>query len=459
MPYFSRRQIHMMLCEISTEIQQGKLKDLIGKLNSKRPDQVLGAEMELAFSYAFRCRFVTQIEPDWFPGSRNPDLYIEDFFDTPAIVEITAISDEMLSDENKMRYASQKISQYVNTLKRGAGKRLFFEFQEENGYRPTVPSPINSIFGHTQYFRKRLVPKKFQLCNEFKQLLNIWILSHEWLDGKALRVTLDYVDVVIRVRDYDVTSTHNFFSSMPAECYDLNKNPIVNSLKNKEKQLSQTPDGILRIIILASGGCRLLRDLRHQDTMNRTFNGDQIIRNYLGKGSKIDHVFVISPDTVNEFFNRQSYKIWRVAQYNGLGREGADYRKKTMQLMEKIPPPRYSDYNAKNLQIQGQFKPNHRGQTLGTTFTFNFENEPVLQMKTSAKVLYELISGRINFEEFEKLTGMREGLLKDEYRISEISLESKSPLEDDDVVVISFSKDPAASRLSLKDITKLQGDG
>ena len=438
-----------MLDSLDTSLSNEKRKDLLGRLTNKRPEQVLGAEMELAISYGFASNFDTEIEPEWFPGPRKPDLYVDNFFDKSAFVEITAISDEMISDQRVMRTAAQKIVQYVNQLKKGKGKRLYFEFQEKSGYIPTVPPPINSIFGHTEYYRERLVNKDFALCDTFKQKLTSWVNNPEWPNPDAIRVKLDYVDVVIRAKDFDYPSSHNFHSTMPALCYSLEKNPIFKALKAKEKQLKQTPLNNLRVVFLCNAGCRPLGDLYHNDPTNLTKSAKEIIRHYLSKGSKIDHVFIVSPKVIRgQFGDPRRKKVWNVIQFNGLEQDDKNYADGLKKIFSKLPPPRYEGYNAKGLQLQGVFKPNNRDQYLGTKYMSKTANKDEFQIKTSSKALYELMSGQIDYEEFKKVAGDIIEMMNSERRISDLEFEAKGPSEDDDYVTITVKKDPAAAGLT-----------
>ena len=73
------------------------------------------------------------------------------------------------------------------------------------------------------------------------------------------------------------------------------------------------------------------------------------------------------------------------------------------------------------------------------------------QVKTSSKALYELMSGRIDFEQFKKITGIDDGMLKAEYRITNVEIEHKGPTEDDDHVTVTLSRDVAATGLIVPD--------
>ena len=70
-----------------------------------------------------------------------------------------------------------------------------------------------------------------------------------------------------------------------------------------------------------------------------------------------------------------------------------------------------------------------------------------LQVKTSSKALYELMSGRIDFEQFKNITGIDDGILKADYRITNVEIEHKGPAEDDDHVTVTLSRDVAATGL------------
>jgi hypothetical protein len=447
MVYFAFRQHQHMLDAIDDKIPHQKRRDLIRRLTDKRPEQVFGAEMELALSYGFSMSFDTEIEPEWYPGSNEPDIYVEDFFEQPAFVEITTISDEAVSDQKVMRAASQKIVQYANTVKRGSGKFLYFEYQERSGYRQVTPKP-KSIFGHKEFFRERLVKRSFKLCNVFKAILDKWLGSPSWPSPEAIRVKLDYVDVVIRVKDHARPSSHNFHSTMPALCYSLEDNPIFKALKAKERQLRQTPAGNLRIVFLCDGGCGPLRDLNDRDPTNRVKSAKEIIRHFLGKGSKLDHVIVVAPRFERNYgFSSRTRKSWAVTQFNGNNNDEKDYQSKLGSLFSHLPAPQYESFNAKGLVLQGVFKPNNRDQHLGTNFMSKSKGWDELQVKTSSKALYELMSGRIDFEQFKNITGIDDGILKADYRITNVEIEHKGPAEDDDHVTVTLSRDVAATGL------------
>ncbi|MDA8707956.1 hypothetical protein N9M10_01135 [Hellea sp.] len=448
MVYFSFRQQKHMLDALDPLLTYPKRMDLIQRLKNKRPEQVLGAEMELALCHGFSQNWDSEIEPLWYPGNRNPDIYVEDFFVKPAFIEITAISDESISDKKVMRAAAQKITQYVNKLRKGRGKFLYFTFQERSGYRLSGPGPHHPVFPKKEYYRERLVSKDFELCDQFKHTLRWWITNPNWPEPKAVRIQLDYVDVVIRVKDFVYPSTHNFHSTMPALCYSLEENPIFVALKSKEKQLKATPSGNLKVVFLCDGGCKPLSELSRHDSTNRVKSGAEIIRHYLRQGSQLDHVIVVAPKFDTAFASRSQYKkFWAFTQFNGFEHGDLNYGDKLKKLFSHFPKPLYESSNAKGLILQGSFKPNNRYQHLGTSYMSKGIDIPEFQIKTSAKAVYELISGRIDFERFKKITGIDEKVMKSEYRIQNIEFQGKGPSNDDDYVTVTLSTDVAATGL------------
>lgn len=65
MPLFARRRLQSMLAEIALHLDDAKARDLVRRLEDKRVDQVLPAEMELALLWALSRVGEIHIEPEW----------------------------------------------------------------------------------------------------------------------------------------------------------------------------------------------------------------------------------------------------------------------------------------------------------------------------------------------------------------------------------------------------------
>jgi hypothetical protein len=107
------------------------------------------------------------------------------------------------------------------------------------------------------------------------------------------------------------------------------------------------------------------------------------------------------------------------------------------------------------LQQQAAYAPDSRGWYVGTNIT---SGRTKMTVSISARALLDLLAGRLTQEHFQHAIGMddargRANLFKlclDRGEvISAIRLEPGGIDEDDDRLVIEFSKDPSASALSI----------
>ncbi|MBA3516581.1 MAG: hypothetical protein H0T75_02790 [Rhizobiales bacterium] len=153
-----------MLDELSPHLARSKAADLLGRLEDKRADQALPAEMELALLWALSRLGEIEIEPEWFGTGRVPDAYSEGLFPgLSAFIEIAAVSDASLSGEEDMRRASRLISDHASKIKRRSGSYLYYRFAEESGY-------INGA-----YYRRRRVVRDFGLDDNMRRVIADWV--------------------------------------------------------------------------------------------------------------------------------------------------------------------------------------------------------------------------------------------------------------------------------------------
>ena len=135
MPIFSRRRIQHMLDEIRSLTDEKKINDLLARLkDKKRPEQVIGAEMELSLLVGIKSVAEIEIEKPIPNSSRNPEAYSSNLFDKHAYVEVTTISDGKLSGEKFMQRAAQIISDEVNKTRKKLGNYLYFSFGEKRSF-------------------------------------------------------------------------------------------------------------------------------------------------------------------------------------------------------------------------------------------------------------------------------------------------------------------------------------
>ena len=219
MPVFTRRRLQSMLDDLFDRMDLAKRSDMRARLESKRVDQVLPAEMELGVLWALARLGDVEIEPEWF-GARRPDGYSEFLFaPSPCAVEVTAISDARLSQEDEMRRISARLCEFSNTVRKGYGNHLHFTFAEQSGYTPEG------------YVRRRKIDRDFVPDEATKQALRTWL---EQADRSArLEVKQGNTHFVVTWHDMRQHPLSNFFSSMPAEAYSLEDNPLFEALMRR----------------------------------------------------------------------------------------------------------------------------------------------------------------------------------------------------------------------------------
>ncbi len=192
-----------MLDELSERAEPSKLVGIRSRLESKRVDQALPAEMELGVLWALSQLGELEVEPEWF-GTRQPDAYTESLFaGMPCAVEVTAISDARLSQEDEMRRIAAQLCEFANSARKGSGRHLHFTFGVESGYTAQG------------YVRRRKIDPDFMPNDETKATLRSWL--QESAPRSALTIKQGNTHLVVQWHKERQSPMYNFFSSMPAE--------------------------------------------------------------------------------------------------------------------------------------------------------------------------------------------------------------------------------------------------
>jgi len=432
MPIFSRRRLQVMLDDLRLlPIDEKKANDLLGRLNDKRSEQVLGAEMELALLWGIKQVADIEIEPTLTNSKRKLEAYTKELFGTPSYIEITTLSDGNLSGEKKMQRAARKITDFSNSVKKGTGNFLYYTFQEI------------SFWKEDKFFRQQHITSSFELDNDQKNQLKAWIPTCKAQD--RLHLQNDKIDVTVEVKSYKQKEGFNFFCSLPPLAYDIKGNPLFKQLKKKQKQLSGVPEDSYKVIFLTDGGNDLLRNLTNKDHLQLYKSGQEIINRFMANSS-IDLIFVFSPKQDSHPFHPALNKlIWQVSLFSKDKKEVP--LEKLKEFLALIPAPRFKGYQARSLWKQEAFAPLSRGWYLGNKITTG----KILTMKISARALQEFLAGAITKDQFEYTTLREENYFKfwlmQGYTISDVKFESAGIDEDDDYIVFSFDKNPSASPL------------
>lgn len=440
MPIFTRRRLQAMLDELALSTGVSKLKDLRSRLENKRVEQSLPAEMELSILWALSKLGSIEVEPKWYEN-RRPDACTKKLFEgRPCAVEITAISDARLSQEEDMRRVARRLCELANKIRKGQGKHLHFQFGEESGY------------ADGGYVRRRKIDKDFAPTDGTIESLKVWLKQ----DGSRppFQLVQGKTHVVLTWRPLPLHPHSNFFCTMPAEAYSLEDNPLYEALEEKRRQLVNPQFEGLRCIIVADAGCRLLHDLDQNMRSPGTVTGSQIIDHFLRtSGQAVDLVLVLSPYRNHHFGGRVQPVRWRASirirpeldlETTGLSR-----------LIELLPPPRFEGYQARSLQLQAAYRHDAHGWYVGTTITLV---RTEMTIKISARALLDLLAGRITLEQFQHFTGLADQpthrnifahRLDQGDILSNIRIEPGGLDEDDDWLLIDLKQDPSAAPLQL----------
>jgi hypothetical protein len=342
-----------------------------------------------------------------------------------------------------MERTANIINGYANSIRKDASKHLYYEFMETSGYTPAKPG-AGQTWGASRYFRKRLTSPGFKLEATHKDQIRNWLQT--WPTPNNLHLSGEGTEVTISWKEW-VHPRIQVFSSMPALTHSLTDNPVYRRLKEKEKQLKDTPDGTMRCVFLGDAGCRLLHEPNTHDSLRRQVSGKDIILHFL-KTSSVDLVAVFSPRRKREngADHHNNPRLWHLFIFDKLEREAAFYERLN-QLNQLLPAPRLHGGQARSWLQQGMLNPQGRGQYKPLQITGGRSG---MTVKIPARGLLELLAGRITAQEFHQWItrdNYFEHWLKIGFAISDATFESSGLDSDDDYICLHLAKDPNASPL------------
>jgi hypothetical protein len=424
-----------MLEALGREVDATKLKDIRRRLEHRDVKQALPAEMELGILWGLSLLGKLEVEPEGFGRSR-PDASSEHLFPGHrCAIEITALSDARLSQEDDMRRIATRICEAANRIRKGQGRHLHFDFAEESGYEGGHP------------VRSRRIDPAFVLSEAGHARLRAWLAAGG--DRRPLELVDGSTHVVVSWHSTPPHPHSNFFSSMPPEAYSLRDNPLHDRLVEKARQLASPSFEGLRCVLLADTGSRMLRVLEEGMRSPGTVNGREVIESFLADaGCGVDAVLVFSPYRNSRFFPPpEEPLIWRVSLFVRpglqLSAEGVE------RLRQALPRPRFEGYQARSLQQQGAYRPDARGWHVATRI---FSGRSGMTIKVSARALLDLLAGRITIDQFHHFTGTNSDnifahRLAQGDTLSSARIEPGGLDEDDDWIVFELQPDPSAGPL------------
>lgn len=438
MPVYARRRLQAMLNDLAPLLTVQKAADLLARLEHKNAKDALAAEVELSLLWSIQRVADLEIDPVLEGSSARPDAFTRTLFPRgPALVEITAVSDDTFSGHDWMNRAADKVGHFCNRHRKRSSSHLYFRFLEARKR------------DQGQLRRVRRITKDFELTPAFESKLKEWVSAPEWPNPPSLQLTDEQIDVVIEWRKY-VHPEGRVFSSMPPVADHLEDNPVYGALRAKERQLSKSAEGVLKCIFLADAGCHMLRELRPLGGFQ--VSGEQVINYFLAR-SKIDLVCVFSPYRAWGAFMAagSSSPRWRVTLFEKEMSADRDVEHERLnRIALGLPQPQLEAYQARSWHRQGLFDPQAKGIYLGTSMSS--KGGINVSISISSRMVLELLAGRITQEQFQNCAfGRNDNLfehqLKSGFTIQAARLEKGGLDEDDDKLVFELEPDWGARPL------------
>ena len=431
-----------MVCDLSSHLIEEKKRDIVQRLNSKEPEQSLGAEVELALAWSFR-NLDLDVEPFWWANGRSPDIYVEGLIpDRGAAIEVSAFAEAAISGESLMDPCAQKLIDVANAERPGSGQYLYFHFAETRCYQR----------GRNE--RGIAAPKDFVPSPETMQKLQMWIKSAPTPKAR-LRIEDSELIVELEMTAHKQIRYHNYHVPRPPRTYSDTRNPLYRRLADKAEQVANAPLGVCRIIILVEAGSRYLASIAKRDWFNdfESYSKPQdVIQKFVDdKSEKTDAVVVVVP--VVDYGNRssgqsQTKKYWftKICCSNKIDSNVLTVAVES--VIAQLPPPRFDGYNARSLIRQKAMQKESVGWYLMTSIIT--QNEKVTY-KMSSRAFQDFLASRINETQFHRFIGEREegatmGRFLDKgYTIQAVKFESGGIDADDDYIVLELARDAAAA--------------
>jgi hypothetical protein len=454
MPIFSRRRVQSMLDELANDFQGQKRTDIVKRLNDKRADQALPAEMELALIWAVKSVGAIEIEPEWWPNTKRPDVITDQLiFGRKAAIEIAAHEDNSLSGKSEMEAIALQISDCANKARKNSGDVLFYYFGVDRKYVDKMdcrngPVPADPMLVTKKYVRFRLAPNGFILSKEMRAQIEHWVTSSE---NPAERLVLQahHFHVAVERKATKQARHYNYHCSMPPETPSLENNPLFKLLWRKRKQLSAAPVDMYRMIFVADSGSTLLNKIggfQERDKLGSFVSGTEIIQHFIAKSNgAIDAVVVFCPYSERSVFG-QSSLFWRVTFFHN--DKFSEVPDSLNRIASALPAPRYTGDLARQVFRHGAFSPAAGGQYLGGRGTLGKEQP---EIAISSRLLLDLLAGRISKEQFMQplkphpaVPNFFELYLNQGMTVKNVTMEPRGIDDEDDRIVLHFAPDPSA---------------
>lgn len=419
-----------MLEEVLPVLSAPDRKHLIGRLDRAAEGTAIQAAWELAVLWAMHRQLEADLKVKARDGGR-PDCRLAIGLSKPLMIEVYSPTGQTFAFKGKLDQATRELQGIVESAAPGTGGHLritYHEWAQETGHgrRLRVPSIAANAPSHLSVIT---AVEAFWRGGATRQRIEIDGLIHATFERTPYRLP-----------------GLNYSCQIPAKPQSIAGTFTQTIIDKAKRQLKPFRSDHLTGLVICDGGNDVVSNPHDfRPSMNPT--GSDIMGHVLRESGidfitcvgRIDRVvwegMVLSPH------NRRPELAVETFLSAGLDqRESESIRQAIEPALRLIPVPIIHPYQSKSLQDQEAAGASPRR----TRKIFQVSSDRVkMEIRVSARAVLELLSGKLSTEEFRRSYMMRGPCDFAEWAIVKIAL-AKDEDADDDHVVLTLSKDPAA---------------
>lgn len=460
MAIFGRRQTQLLIDETAAVITRRQIKKIVDELNAMPVTETLSPDWELLLLNAFSK--IGRVEHEQtFGGNTKPDLFFQcrSHPNVDFVADIRTVSDKGFKDANPFAVLFDEL---LNRVQERGLRPLSFSLEVGGNHResqrgqffidPEDDTQAIQYKGGTKTRLKmpgqaRFAEKIFN--KEFEVFLSAVESAPHQTRGYGVFSQSEDIDVKIT---YD--PTQKFAGGSHLEYRRINhltQNALYQALEQKAAQVIDSQfNGTLGVII-CDGGFTPFHSFSHFST----HTVEQVIAYFFSNNPRIDFVltFVLKKQSMQAGARIQFFTTL-YSNTNFKARED-EFMTCLNEMLEFLPTPRVDAFNALN-RVRVIY-PNEGGYI---AMQNEYYDKASRRMVISARILLELLAGRMSYEEFAERYGfvavdpfpakapnpfslsLQNGAL-----IRDVGFQKGGSEVDDDAVIIELSDeaDPAIS--------------
>jgi len=460
MAIFGRRTTQRLIDETAPIIKRRQIKKIVDDLNAMPERQTLSPDWELLLLNVFSR--IGRVEHEQsFGGNTKPDLFFECRChpEVRFVADIRTVSDKGFKDANPFGVLFDDL---MNRVEKRGLRALSFSLDVGGNYRDIQrgqffidPHDETQTIQYKGGIKTRLkMPGQARFAEkifneEFEEFLNAIEASPD--QRRVLNVLSQSEDIEVKIT-YDPAQM--FAGGGHLEYRRINhltQNPLYQALEEKASQVIDSQyNGTLGIII-CDGGFTPFHSFSHFST----HTVEQVISYFFNNNPRIDFVLTF-------VLKKESMQAGAPIQIRTTLYSNTDFKPREEEFIECLnemteflPFPRVDAFNALN-RGRGKY-PNEGGYI---AMQNQYYDKSSRRMVISARILLELLAGRMTYEEFAERYGFVEVdpfpprepnpfrlSLENGALIRDVRFQKGNDDIDDDAVIIELSDeaDPAIS--------------